>query len=368
MTSVDCALRVQRPTVDQLAYLLSRVDLFETFSPITLRLVARACRQVSLEPGQVLFEYGDEGASLFLVLEGQLQVFRGERAIAVIGRNEYIGELALLDPGLRSASVRAISSVELLEVPRTVFDQYLRREAESLIAMTRTITRRLRSVLDETQAAYEQLNMQVHDMLNLLNVLTGAALVAEALPAADPHQRYLEMILSTRERLEAMMRDALRRARGEPTGYVRVPTDLQALVQETLRRDLALHPDVARVQVVVQRRGKLAPCAVNPEDLQRVVANLVINAAQAAREGGYVEVNLWEDERHAFIEVVDNGQGMDTATVERIFEPHYSTKPNGCGLGLTSARLIVESLHRGRLHCWSAPGRGSRFTIMLPKS
>lgn len=366
--SVQFAVREQKPTVDQLAYLLSRIDLFETFSPITLRLVARACRQVSLEPGQILFEHGEEGASLFVVIEGQLQVFRGERAIAVIGRNEYLGELALLDPGPRSASVRAISSVELLEVPRAVFDQYLRREPESLIAMTRTITRRLRSVLDETQAAYEQLNMQVHDMLNLLNVLTGAALVAEALPASDPHHRYLEMILNTRDRLETMMRDALRRARGEPAGYARVPTDLQALVQETLRHDLALHPDVARAQVVVRRRGSLQPCLVNPADLQRVVANLVINAAQAIGEDGCVVVSLWEDERCAFIEVADDGPGMDTATLERIFEPHYSTKPNGCGLGLTSARLIVESLHRGRLHCESSPGRGSRFTIVLPKS
>ncbi len=365
--SVRMVLRDGNPTVDQVAYLLSRIDLFESFSPITLRLVARACSLRHLEPGKVLFEHGEPGASLFVVLDGSLEVFRGERAIATIGRNEYIGELALLDPGPRSASVRALTETNLLEVPRAVFDQYLRQEPESLIAMTRTITRRLRAMLDETQAAYEQLNMQVHDMLNLLNVLGGAGLVADVLPPDDPNQRYLGMILSTRDRLEKMMRDALRRARGERSGYCKVATDLQELVEKTLRTDLALHPDVRRTQVVVQRRGALGQCVCNPADLQRVLANLVINAAQASGEDGSVVITLWEDQSHSFIEVADDGPGIAPDALERIFDPHFSTKPHGSGLGLTSARQIVEYLHGGRLQCESVPGQGSRFTICLPK-
>jgi signal transduction histidine kinase len=357
----------EKPTVEQVAYLLSRIDLFRSFSPITLRLVARACVFRRVAAGEVLFEHGDEGASLFIVLDGTLEVFRGERAIALIGRNEYIGELALLDPGPRSASVRATVETSVLEVPRTVFDLYLRQEPESLIAMTRTITRRLRSMLDETQNAYEQLNMQVHDMLNLLNVLGGAGLVADVLPAGDPHHRYLEMILNTRDRLEAMMREALRKARGERAKYAKAPTDLQELVHNTLRADLALHPDVRRTQVVIQRRGALTPCLCNAADLQRVVANLVINAAQASGEDGSVVISLWEDAEQAFIEVADDGPGIDPETQERIFEPHYSTKPQGSGLGLTSARQIVEQLHGGSLRCESVPGQGSRFTIALPK-
>src|SRR5438552_2575433 len=101
---------------EQIAYLLSRIDLFETFAPMTLRVVAQACRTLALDAGEVLFDYGAAGSSLFIVADGQLEVFRGDRIIGHIGRNEYIGELALLDPSIRSASARALGPTRLLEV------------------------------------------------------------------------------------------------------------------------------------------------------------------------------------------------------------------------------------------------------------
>ncbi|GIW43077.1 MAG: hypothetical protein KatS3mg077_0359 [Candidatus Binatia bacterium] len=355
-----------QPSVEQLAYLLSRIDLFESFTPFTLRLVAQGCNLVELSPGEVLFHYGDRGESLFVVLEGQLEIARGDRAIAVVGRNEYVGELALLDPGVRSASVRAIHATRLLEVPQHVFDQYLRREPASLAAMMRTLARRLRGMLDDAQKAYEQLHMQVHDMLNLLNVLNGAGLVADSLAPEDPNQRYLGMIAQTRDRLERMMRVALQSVRGQPKGYPREPLDLVELVRDTLRSDLALHPDVRRVQVVVERRGELAPCPCNGADLRRVIANLVINAAQATGEDGLVSIHVWQGERQAYLEVRDNGPGVPSALLPYIFEPRFTTKPRGTGLGLSSARLIVEELHGGKISYRPGRPRGAHFIVELP--
>lgn len=353
-------------TAETLARLLSQIDLFENFTPFTLRLVAENCDIVELLPGEILFQYGSPGDSLFVVLDGQLEVARGDRAIAVIRGNEYVGELALLDLGTRSASVRAIVSTRLLEIPKHVFDQYLRREPESLAAMMRTLSRRLRAMLDEMQQAYEQLHMQVHDMLNLLNVLNGASLVSEALAKNDPNQRYLDMILHTRDRLEHMMRNALRRVRGQPLGYSREPHDLLQLVHDTLRVDLALHRDVRRAKVIVEGRGKLVPVRCNGPDLRRVVANLVINAAQAVGEDGEVCITVWQSGGRAFLRVRDNGPGIPSAILPLIFEPRFSTKPNGTGLGLPSARLVVEELHGGKLSCQTRPGRGASFLVELP--
>ncbi len=355
-------------SVEQVAYLLSRTDLFEPFTPFTLRLVAQNCKVVELQPGETLFEYGSPGGSLYVVLEGQLEVARGDRAIAIVGPSEYVGELSLVDPGVRSASVRAIQSTRLIEVPQSVFEQYLRREPESLAAMMRTVARRLRSMLDDTQRAYEQLHMQVHDMLNLLNVLNGASLVADALPQSDPSQRYLSMILQARDRLEEMMRSSLRRVRSQPLGYSRVPEDLVALVEDTLRNDLALHPDVRKVQVVVERTGSLAACPCNARDLRRVIANLVINAAQAAGADGLVRIRLWQENGRAYIEVADTGPGVPVPLLPYIFEPRFSTKPQGTGLGLSSARLIVEGLHGGKLSYRGSAGRGAKFIVELPMS
>lgn len=366
--SVEAASRPAglQPSVEQVAYLLSQVDLFERFTPFTLRLVAQNCDIVDLQPGETLFDYGSPGGSLFVVLKGQLEVARGERAIAVIGEREYVGELALLDPGVRSASVRAIQSTQLIEIPQTVFDQYLRREPESLAAMMRTVARRLRAMLDESQQAYEQLHMQVHDMLNILNVLNGASLVADCLPADDPNQRYLAMIVQARHRLEDMMRHCLRKVHGQPSGYQREPVDLVALVEDTLHNDLALHPELRQVRLVVEHRDALRPCPCNADDLRRVLVNLVINAAQAAGAGGVVHIRLSQSADRALIEVVDNGPGVPAALLPYIFEPRFSTKPQGTGLGLSSARLIVEGLHGGKLLYRQDAGKGATFVVELP--
>lgn len=353
-------------TQEQLAYLLSRIDLFESFTPFTLRLVAQACRCIELAAGELLFAHGSTGSELFIVVGGALEVFRGDRVIARVERNQYIGELALLDPAVRSASVRATSPTTLLEVGREVFERYLQSEPDSLTAMMRTVTRRLRGMIDDTQMAYEAVNMQVHDMLNILNVLAGAEFVAEALPPGDEHHRYLEMILHTRDRLEVMMREVLRKAGGRSVAYARVPSDVEALARQCLESDLALHPDVRRVQTGLRVEGVLVPCVCNPVDLQRVVANLVINAAQAAGPGARVTIRVRQAEGRTLLEVEDNGPGIDAEVLPRIFENHFTTKANGTGLGLSSCRLIVEDLHGGHITCRSRPGQGTAFTVDIP--
>jgi signal transduction histidine kinase len=351
---------------EQIAYLLSRIDLFETFPPTTLRQVAQECTTLSLQPRAVLFEHGSSGSSLYIVVDGGLEVFRSDRVIANISRNEYIGELSLLDPGVRAASVRAVGPTVLVELSQEAFEHYLRKEPEPLAAMMRTITRRLRGMLDDTQAAYEHLNMQVHDMLNLVNVLAGAGLVADALPANDEHHRYLEIILHTRDRLEVMMRDALRRASGVTAAYAKSSNDVESLVRECLDSDLALHPDLDHIETLVRANAALPPCSCNAGDLQRVIANLVINAAQAMSGRGHITITITQHDGQARIGVTDDGPGIQPEVLPHIFDTHFTTKPQGTGLGLSSCKLIVEGLHGGQLTCDSVPGQGTTFTVDIP--
>ncbi len=65
------------------------------------------------------------------------------------------------------------------------------------------------------------------------------------------------------------------------------------------------------------------------------------------------------------LDLIDTGSGMTAQTMERMFETFYSTKPRGSGLGLPTARNIIEG-HGGRIHVESEPGRGTKFTILLP--
>jgi len=352
-------------TQGQIVDLLQQIDLFASFAPGTLHRVAQACKTLTLDAQQVLFKHGSFGSSLFIVVDGALEVFREDRAIAVVQRNQYIGELALFDPGVRSASVRAVGPTRLLEVSHDVFNLYLRSDPEALTAMMRTISSRMRGTLDDTQASYEQVNMLVHDMLNLLSVLTAAALVADDLPPEDENRRFLDLISHAQDRLETMMRDALRKARGA-TAYRKAPQDIVALVRQCLDRDLVLHPDMKRVNTRLEVGQISRPCLCNPGDLQRVVANLLINAAQALPDGGNVVIRVAQDEAATQIGVSDNGPGIRPEVLPFIFDTHFTTKPTGNGLGLSSCKLIVESLHGGSLCCDSKLGGGTTFSVVLP--
>jgi C4-dicarboxylate-specific signal transduction histidine kinase len=103
--------------------------------------------------------------------------------------------------------------------------------------------------------------------------------------------------------------------------------------------------------------------------LQQVVLNLVINAIEAmsgAIDGPRnLTIRTMSDATHAVIAVQDSGPGLNPATIDRIFEPYYTTKTNGLGVGLSICRSIIES-HRGRLRATQNQDRGATFSISLP--
>lgn len=100
--------------------------------------------------------------------------------------------------------------------------------------------------------------------------------------------------------------------------------------------------------------------------LRRALINLIQNAVDAIGEQGIVRVDVQKKKRRLTISVSDNGPGMETDSIKHIYEPYFSTKASGIGLGLFITREIVRG-HRGRIYCTSRMNRGTRFTISLPR-
>jgi len=138
--------------------------------------------------------------------------------------------------------------------------------------------------------------------------------------------------------------------------------DLNQLVRETLA---ALGGD--RSVNVTTTFGPIQTVRVDPAQMRKVVTNLVLNARDAVRGDGRIEVSTGlRDARTVELTVQDNGCGMDGDFVEqRLFRPFSSTKKRGLGIGLYQARMIVEA-HQGRIDVQSRLGSGSSFRVLLP--
>jgi signal transduction histidine kinase len=109
--------------------------------------------------------------------------------------------------------------------------------------------------------------------------------------------------------------------------------------------------------------------AINPPLFNWVIENIMRNALDAIEEGsGKISWLLQEKDRHVEIDISDTGKGIPSSKLKTIFEPGFTTKTRGWGLGLSLAKRIIENYHKGKIFVkQSKPGEGTTFTILLPK-
>ncbi len=142
------------------------------------------------------------------------------------------------------------------------------------------------------------------------------------------------------------------------------PTDLNAQVERVLEffRPKA---EAASIELVRYLDPDLPSVVLDKESFHAALLNLVLNAEQAMPHGGQLVVRTKVIAGGVALELIDTGVGMDEKTRDQIFRAFFSTKPGGSGLGLPTARKIIEA-HGGLIDVESEPGRGTKFTIMLP--
>jgi signal transduction histidine kinase/CheY-like chemotaxis protein len=220
-----------------------------------------------------------------------------------------------------------------------------------------------------------------HDFNNLLGAMLGhASLARDQLPPASAARGPLAEIERAAERAADLTRQVLAYSGKGQT--VRGPVDLADCVREMAA---LLAPTLRRAEVRLEFEDRLPAVEGDPTQLRQVILNLLTNASEALDGAGRITVrihavNLAEGElqpaygldelpagRYAVLEVADTGCGMDEATLARAFEPFFTSKFTGRGLGL-SAVLGVARSHGGAVSVTSEPGRGSTFRVYLPAS
>jgi putative PEP-CTERM system histidine kinase len=200
----------------------------------------------------------------------------------------------------------------------------------------------------------------VHDLKNLAAKLS---LMVQNLPAHYDNPAFrddmLRVISSSVAKMNAMCsRLALMTNK---IALRPVDVDLNALVATTL----AEIKDSLKVALVQEWRP-VPRLLLDPEQLQKVLLNLILNANEAVDAQGEIRVQTDWREGWAVLTVHDNGCGMSPLFIERsLFQPFQTTKSQGLGIGLFHSKMIVEA-HRGRIEVESEEGKGSTFRVLLP--
>jgi len=236
----------------------------------------------------------------------------------------------------------------------------------------------LRRVYRELQDSFEQIKRAdrlsaigqlaaglAHEIRNPLASIEGAVDILER-NRSTPERRaeFLSIIKKETRRLNRLLSALLDFARP------RTPRVRPVYAPELFDRVMALVGHTGEregVEFQVEAPQALPPVEADPEQLQQVVINLLLNAIQAMPDGGTVTLAAAVEGDRFIIRITDEGNGIPEGELEKIFDPFYTTKPTGTGLGLAVVHQIVEQ-HGGTIRATRNAGRGMTFSVLLPLS
>jgi signal transduction histidine kinase len=203
-----------------------------------------------------------------------------------------------------------------------------------------------------------------HEIKNPLAGISGAIqVIRDQMEGDDPKQAVIREILAQIGRLDATVKDLLVYARPRPPEFR--PCDLVTTTQRVLKV-IREAPSMRSIPVQVNAESQVPPVPVDLRQIEQLVMNLLLNAAQACKNGGDINVNISSADRRVLIEIADTGTGMTPEVRARAFEPFFTTKAKGTGLGLPICKKIVEA-HGGTIALDSTSGKGTTVTVELPQ-
>jgi two-component system sensor kinase FixL len=200
-----------------------------------------------------------------------------------------------------------------------------------------------------------------HEVKNPLAGVRGAIqIIGSRLAAGSMDAPMVQEIVARIDALDGLIKDLLLFAR--PPTPRPAPTDVVPLVEITadlLKQD----PSLAAVQVVIQ--GSAPPVPADAEMLKIVFHNLLLNSAHAMHGNGQIQVAVDTVDSQCRITFRDSGPGIPPEVREKVFTPFFTTKARGSGLGLPTAKRLIEA-HRGRISLECPPAGGTTVTVQLP--
>ena len=300
---------------------------------------------------------GEAGAQLALALEGAAPVRSAEKTLQdQAGRSVPV---RYSTSRIASAGPAPAGAVETFDDISQL--QELSKQASRVSTLT---------ALGEMAATV------AHEIRNPLGGIGGfAGLLERDLDVEDPRRRLVKKIVEGVESLNRMVTNLLNYTR--PLQLNLRPVDFLEVVEDCLGFfEIDAGNRLDNVELCREFPMGTVPCKTDPEQIQQIVLNLLHNAVQAMPSGGQIKVGVSEADEGAeasglsgpciTLTVADSGVGMTDEVKEKLFMPFFTTKEDGNGLGLATARKVIEA-HGGEILVDSVPQQGSAFTLFIPK-
>jgi signal transduction histidine kinase len=327
-----------------------------------------------------LFHEGDAADCVCLVLSGDVEVLRQvgnrEHILGHFGEGEFLGEVAALDGGGRSACARAHGPVTVGKVPKELLMQVLLQEPSSVtLGLFQQMLGYLRhtnslfagEVLNKEKLAVvgEMASSLMHD---LRNPLTGIRLAADLMAMKSPGNletiHCCEGIGFQCDRIMGMTRDLLHYSKGDTALQLERTT-----TTAFLERFQTLHEDYLReAGIPCETTSDLAEIEIDDLRCLRLLQNLLTNAVEALMgiSEGKVQIRGWVEDAMFNLSVADNGPGIPPSIRDRVFQPFVTAgKKGGIGLGMAIVQNVVNA-HHGKVKVETSEA-GTRFLIQIPQ-
>ncbi|HON58764.1 MAG TPA: ATP-binding protein [Smithella sp.] len=231
------------------------------------------------------------------------------------------------------------------------------KEMEKIIEKNRNL-----AIIGEMAAGW------AHEVRNPLTAITGSIeLLNRGLNLDGTNKRLMDIILRSKEQLEGFARDFLLLARPVPPSRERV--NINAAAEEALEHIKIGSEWNDNIQIQKSLADGVEAFA-NKEQVRQIIHNLLLNAVQSMDENGVLSietatVHLSDGKKYAEIKITDTGCGIEESDLSKVFEPFFTKKTKGTGLGLTIVSHIIEG-YKGKIELKSDKGRGTTCWVWLP--
>ena len=338
---------------------------------------------VAAPAGGVIFREGEPADAMYLVLRGAVRLTRASSGtgakpelLARIAAGDFFGDMALLDREPHIVGAVASEASLLGRIDRPGMEEILRLAPHVVPlnfvrAVHRRVTGASRHFAEEILRG-ERLHhvgtmtgVIIHDFKTPLTAIRCACDLLEAQFHDETHRRMAEVIKRSVERMMAMTQELLDYTLGASAPLRFEPLPVERLLASLDEQCLDALP---RQGIAVERRIDYhGEVDVDAPRFERMLLNIIKNAREAMPRGGRLRLAVYPSGESLVIEIADTGRGMPPEVAAKIFEPFFThAKPQGTGLGMSMARSVVDA-HRGTIRVESAPGRGTRFEVRVPR-